>query len=243
MYLSRLMLNPRVRAVRRDLADCQALHRTVMSLFGTTQGEEARARLGLLHRLETNPRTGQVSLLLQSAAPPDFDALPPGYLAEMGPDAPAASCKDVDAAYAALGLGRRLRFCLLANPTKKVDTHSGPDGQRRNGRRLPLRGEDAHLAWLARKGVEGGFRLLQVKASPSSPERESIPSARALPAGELLGRHPLAGGEESARLTFVPVLFEGLLEVAAPDLLRQTLGRGIGPGKAYGLGLLSLAPA
>ncbi|MBX5446264.1 type I-E CRISPR-associated protein Cas6/Cse3/CasE, partial [Sphaerobacter sp.] len=33
MYLSRLILNPRSRDVRRDLADCQQLHRSVMSGF------------------------------------------------------------------------------------------------------------------------------------------------------------------------------------------------------------------
>ena len=39
------------------------------------------------------------------------------------------------------------------------------------------------------------------------------------------------------------VLFEGLLQVTDPDAFRQTLIRGIGSGKSFGFGLLSIAPA
>jgi CRISPR system Cascade subunit CasE len=35
--------------------------------------------------------------------------------------------------------------------------------------------------------------------------------------------------------------FDGLLEVADADLLRRTLVSGLGPAKAYGCGLMTLA--
>jgi CRISPR system Cascade subunit CasE len=38
------------------------------------------------------------------------------------------------------------------------------------------------------------------------------------------------------------VLFEGELRVVDADRFRQTLVEGIGPGKAYGCGLLSIGP-
>jgi len=38
------------------------------------------------------------------------------------------------------------------------------------------------------------------------------------------------------------VLFEGVIEVEDPVRARTTLERGLGPGKAVGLGLLSVAP-
>jgi CRISPR system Cascade subunit CasE len=38
------------------------------------------------------------------------------------------------------------------------------------------------------------------------------------------------------------VRYEGILEVTDPDRFRNTLLRGIGPGKAFGFGLLSVAP-
>ena len=37
--------------------------------------------------------------------------------------------------------------------------------------------------------------------------------------------------------------YEGILEVTNPDHFRRTLLRGIGPAKAFGFGLLSIAPA
>ena len=43
------------------------------------------------------------------------------------------------------------------------------------------------------------------------------------------------------RLTFGDVLFEGRLRVTDAALFRQTLEHGIGSGKAYGFGLLSVA--
>lgn len=47
---------------------------------------------------------------------------------------------------------------------------------------------------------------------------------------------------EKQRLTFSSVLFEGELEITDANAFRQTLAQGIGSGKAYGFGLLSIAP-
>ncbi|MCL5110891.1 MAG: type I-E CRISPR-associated protein Cas6/Cse3/CasE [Chloroflexi bacterium] len=240
MYLSRLILNPRCRAVQRDLADCQSLHRTVMALFGQTEGDDARARLGVLHRLDLNPRDGRLDLLVQSTTPPDFTRLAADYLAQTSEPNPTS--KPVADLYARLVAGQALRFRLLANPTRKIDTKSGPAGERRNGQRVPLRDDESRLAWLARKGEVGGFRLRQVMASPATNERGKVPAVQSATASQLRGRHPAPGGG-TANLTLEPVLFEGILEVTDAAALRQALAQGIGPGKAYGCGLLSLAPA
>lgn len=45
-----------------------------------------------------------------------------------------------------------------------------------------------------------------------------------------------------AQVTFRKVTFEGLLAVKDPDLLREKLSKGIGRQKAYGCGLMTLAP-
>ena len=45
-----------------------------------------------------------------------------------------------------------------------------------------------------------------------------------------------------SRLTFYGVAFEGRLEVVDTALFHAALQAGIGSGKAYGYGLLSLAP-
>jgi len=51
------------------------------------------------------------------------------------------------------------------------------------------------------------------------------------------------GNNGGQRLTFGALLFEGHLRVIDGEkFLGLSLAKGIGPGKAYGFGLLSLAP-
>jgi CRISPR system Cascade subunit CasE len=240
IYLSRLILNPPSPAVRRDLADCQNLHRTVMRLFPAveTAGAGAREMLGVLFRLEPTPRSGgPPTLLLQSAVLPDWPRLPPGYLIPADGDRPNPACKPVGDRYAAIAAGTVLRFRLRANPTRKVDTASGPDGARRNGRRVPLRGDVSNFAWLAGKGIAGGFEIRAVQSRPE------VPAAQAAPAGQSIGWRPAAGGDgaKATRLTFDAVVFEGTLAVTDRERFLDTLARGVGPAKAYGFGLLSVA--
>ena len=47
---------------------------------------------------------------------------------------------------------------------------------------------------------------------------------------------------ESYKMTHLAVRFDGFLRVTDAGAFRETLTRGIGSGKAYGFGLLSVAP-
>jgi CRISPR system Cascade subunit CasE len=233
MYLSRLQLNPRNRAVWRDLADCQAMHRTVMSGFLSTQlPGDVRAALGVLHRVEVNPRNGAVTLLVQSKEMPDWSRLD-GYLLESPGGNENPACKQVDHLYEAIAPGTVLAFRLRANPTRKIDTKSGPDGTVRNGRRVELNREEDQQEWLRRKGEQGGFRLLAARALPD------VPNVLAMPGQKVMGERRSG---ERGRVTFGSVLFEGELIVSDAVAFRRTLEVGIGSGKAYGFGLLSVAP-
>jgi CRISPR system Cascade subunit CasE len=136
--------------------------------------------------------------------------------------------------------GMVLAFRLRANPTKKIDTKSGPDGERRNGRRVELRKEEDQLQWLHRKGSQHGFTLLTTTVNPG------VPDVRAAATGKVTGaRRSRGSGDEPVverNLTFGSVLFEGRLRVVDAAALRAALVQGIGSGKAYGFGLLSVAP-
>lgn len=242
MYLSRLVLNPGLRAVRNDLADCQAMHRRIMSAFpdlGRRPGP--RAELGVLYRVEAEARSGDLVVIVQSRDRPDWSRLPDGYLREVRGETLNPACKLLDEQYASIETGGRLRFRLRVNPTRKIDTRSGPDGRRRNGRRVELRDDSARIAWLQRKAGECGFEILTVRADPR------VPDVLVLAEAKVGGSRPVTStGREvvsTSRLTFRPVLFEGELKVTDVALFRATLAAGIGPGKAYGLGLLSVAPA
>lgn len=225
MYLSRLLLNPKSRHVVRDLADCQALHRTVMSAFPpATSPERARAQFGVLYRLDQDRRHHRLILLVQSLVSPDWSRLPQDYLAAV-PDLENPAVKPVAHLYEGIAPNTVLAFRLRANPTRKIDTKTGPDGRRRHGRRVELVREEDQVAWLKRKAQEGGFEVLAVRVRGFTKEE---------------GRKP---GPSGSALTVAGVLFEGHLRVTDPrKFLEHSLVRGVGPGKAYGMGLLSLAP-
>jgi len=220
MYLSLLRLNPTDQRVQQDLRDPHSLHQTVMRAFASVLDpeQEARAFWGVLHRLEFERRSGRILLYVQSRVEPDWSFLPATSLVEDGLANP--SVKSVDATYGRIAAGQTLRFRIRANPTRKIDTKSGPNGERRNGRRVPLVGLDAQVEWLSRKAGESGFRLLQVTvAATGSPE--------------MVRSH-------SRGCAFQGVVFEGRLVVHEPDRFRAALVQGIGPGKAFGFGLLSV---
>jgi len=238
IYLSRLILDPRNQAVRRDLADCQDLHRTVLSGFPqTTSGASgtggARERFGILHRVDTT-RTG-IELYVQSNLEPNWDQLPTGYLVPAAGGNPV--CKRIDELYAGLSSATPLRFRLCANPTKRLHVGTGKDGWGA-GKRVDLRREEDQLAWLEAKAQSGGFALCHVQANPH------VVNVRQMPGGRVTGNRSRRGAAttERAPLTFGSVLFEGELRVTDPVLFLSTLEQGIGSGKAYGFGLLSIAP-
>jgi len=228
MILSRLTLNLRSHEALRDLSDCQQMHRTILNAFPSVDFAPRR-QFAVLFRVECPP-AGSPYVMIQSRETPDFTHLPSGYVVH------AAEIKDVSEAYASLHAGMKLRFRLRANPTRKIDTKGGPDGARRNGRRVDLRSDEARLGWLARKAASAGFAILTVKCSPD------VPNVRLIPQGRLIGFRADSGGQ-ARKLTFGSVLFEGIMEVADPERLRDALEYGIGSAKAYGFGLLSVAPS
>lgn len=185
--------------------------------FGDGQVHVARAtEAGFLFRIDPQPGGGVV-ILVQSATEPDWDyafhnaihflAAPP----EVKPFNPS------------FGEHQRLRFRLVANPTRKIDTKTAPDGTRRNGRRVPV-SYDGLSDWLARKAKTGGFSV----------------------ADDLLtlqtGYVYVADNKRTDAKRLWSVRYDGILNVMDPTRFQVMLASGIGPGKAFGFGLLSIAP-
>lgn len=239
MYLSRLFLASGHREVLKDLGDPRGLHRRVMRSFPgpASEGESGRARAshGVLHRVDIRRETGRAILYVQSESRPDFGHLPEGYLLDLAPEVENPAVRSVDEAWAALREGQTLSFVLRANPSRKIGTKTGEDGQRQHGQRVPVRGDEGRLAWLVRQGERGGFSLKAVEEGSSVLDVRvgEEPRQRDQKARETHGK---------AGVTLNPVLYEGRLVVVDPARFRQTLKEGIGPSKAFGCGLLSIAP-
>jgi len=108
--------------------------------------------------------------------------------------------------------GQALAFRLRANPT-----------QRRRGKRRAWLTGDEQRAWLERKGQQAGFSILSVDC-------------------QMEGLTLLSKRLHLPPLRLNSVLYEGVLEVTDPDQCAHAVATGIGSAKAFGFGLLSLAP-
>lgn len=220
-YLSRIRLNPRSGRVQSELADCQRLHCTILAAFPDIPDDAARAALRILYRVEDV--LSPPHILVQSAVAPDWSSLPRDSILS-DPDV-----LRIDQVYAGLEEGQNFRFRLRANPTKRV-LREAPRGDKSwVGKRVNLIREEDQIAWLQRKAEGGGFELLRVTTA------REVPNVRATTQPRERGRR------DGRMLAFGSVLFDGELRVTDSDRLRETLTTGIGSGKAYGFGLLSIA--
>jgi CRISPR system Cascade subunit CasE len=116
------------------------------------------------------------------------------------------------------------RFSLLANPTKKLRVDLADGSRKKNGRRVPLVQRADLEAWILRKAQAGGFVI--------NPD-----SLRILPRGREFFHK-----DSTSRGTHTAVEFQGELTVADPVQFRLTVAAGIGSAKAFGFGLLVVAP-
>ncbi|MGQ9604547.1 MAG: type I-E CRISPR-associated protein Cas6/Cse3/CasE [bacterium] len=132
--------------------------------------------------------------------------------------------------------GQRFRFKLVANPTKKVGTILKSERMEipvetlkvrpgRNGKRVPVRA-DQLADWLLERAAKNGFRIHEdsLEITPGY-----VNFSKGLP------EH-----QRSYRLR--SVTYRGILEVTDPNLFRKAITAGIGPGKGFGFGLLSVYP-
>ncbi len=249
MFLSRLILDPRSRQVRSELAQPYEMHRTLMRAFERLPSEEetkARERCGVLFRADVDDRRNCVIVYVQSAAKPDWSFLSTlrSYLLADA-DRPNRAWKDVTVAYQSLQKGQVLSLRLRANPTKRIGKVTKGDSELK-GKRVGLLREEEQIAWLIRKGQErqqgtpGGFEILTKEVEDKNGGARLVPRVTVRCEGKQRGRKKEQ--DRSCETTHLAVRFDGLLRITDANAFRETLVRGIGPGKAFGFGLLSVAP-
>jgi CRISPR system Cascade subunit CasE len=187
-------------------------------------GQTARSANGVLHRLDISP-VGALLLLVQSAIEPRpwIEVLPLGYTVAKTPDRGVA-IREASAILDAVVEGAVFEFRLRANPTKRL-AKSTPGSRLGKGARVGLRTFPEQLAWLDRKASEHGFEIhVEDGCIPNVVDRER---------GRSFGK--------GRALVFEGVTFEGQLRVGDPLRFREALKAGIGSGKAFGFGLLTIA--
>lgn len=240
LFLSRLILNPHSKSVQWHLANCHTVHQTLTGAFPARSERDPafRARVNLLWRLDHTPE-GTPVLLVQSTEKPNWDFLSKksGFLLEeLQEENPKTLC--LDPFVASFTEGTLLRFRLRVNPTRKLCVNP-LESSRRNGPRVPFQTEEDEVAWLDKKGKANGFELL--------PVMDVFLGAKDIKDVLVFRENRVYGwkkGENDShvKMTFHSVKFEGLLKVTDRNLFRKALEQGIGSGKAYGFGLLSVVP-
>ena len=224
MYLSRLILNPRSRQVRNELADPYELHRTVCKALPDANYKDNEPS-GILFRVDLHPRTRIPTLLVQSRQKPDWSFLLAeriDYLLgenELPLDVENLAIKELNLQ---LRNGQVLAFRLRANPTVKKDREG-----KKQGRRLGLIHEVDQRKWLVQKLESAGAGLVSVNIVNEQFTR-----------GKLFMEK-----EKTKRLNFLSVQFDGVLQVKDPNNLVNSIFTGFGSAKGLGFGLLSLARA
>lgn len=215
MHLSRLTLDPKNRQVQSDLRNPYDLHRTLM--FGwADQGEDLPNGERVLWRLDSEqPPT----LLVQSVTAPDWGRLMsrhPGYL-----DTFRVTVLDPARLNSLTRPEGRYRFRLRANPTVTKREDKAGEARAQKPKRYGLYSADAQAQWLVNVAARSGFVA----------ERFEIVSSERFRARK-----------GKAVVTLASATFEGELRVTDAGQVRALLQHGVGHGRAFGMGLLSLAP-
>ncbi|MGF1344509.1 type I-E CRISPR-associated protein Cas6/Cse3/CasE [Streptomyces flavovirens] len=253
MFLTRFRVNTARPGARRLLSSPQVLHAAVMSSFPALLPTAAPPPDGprVLWRLD-HPTRAEVVLYVVSPDRPDMTHLveQAGWPAAATHSEPGWESRPYGPFLDRLAAGDRWTFRLTANPVHHIRRKADEPTKR-----------TAHvthvhqMGWLLKRQEACGFRVLEKpdgrRLLPSGTTHTGQPhhgdryeltvhDRRALSFAK--SRGPMAGAVRKAPVSLVTVTFDGRLEITDPELIRRTLRQGLGKAKAYGCGLLTLAP-
>jgi CRISPR system Cascade subunit CasE len=223
-----MILNPKCPQVRRDLGNPQELHRTISNGFekvgddefiiqkvSKKNGEEIEVKIKATPRNKFDIlyrlEIERRILFVQSTVKPEWKDLPPDFLLEF-------EQKIIHEQYGRIENGMNLMFRLQANPSKRDKTKFDAEKPKQRKRFALFRDED---------------RIADIEVSPT----QMITSAASVKEDTLTFRRK----KDSPKIEIGAVVFEGVLQVTDAVKFRETLQKGIGSGKAYGFGLMSVA--
>ncbi|WP_406454022.1 type I-E CRISPR-associated protein Cas6/Cse3/CasE [Streptomyces sp. NBC_00876] len=253
MFLTRFRMNTARPGARRLLSSPQVLHAAVMASFPallpTDTATASPDGPRVLWRLDQNARA-EVLLYVVSPDKPDLTHLveQAGWpAAAADPQTPGWQTRPYGPLLDRLAEGQQWAFRLTANPVHHI-RRKADEPRKRTAHLTPVH----QTAWLIDRQQRGGFRVV-----------EKSRGERLLPSGTTYNDHEHHGdryeltvgdrralafdksrgeGGRGSRVSLVTVTFDGRLEVTDPGAMRRTLTQGIGKAKAYGCGLLTLAP-
>lgn len=233
-YLSRIWLNPLRTGAQRILRNPQVLHAAVLGGLSRQPVSER-----VLWRLDLDsPHRASVLALTQSRPSWEHLVEQAGWPAA---EEPQALVRPYEPLLDKVVRGREFAFRLRANPVATTRAPAQPSPSQRarlgasprpRGVRVPHRTVAHQLQWVVERFPRWGFVV---------PGVEGVGPAVRLSARERLV-FSKSGDEGPRRVVLETATYEGRLRVEDTDAARASLVSGVGPGKAYGCGMLTLAP-
>lgn len=236
MYLTQFRVNTGRPEARRLLGSPHLMHGAVNMAF-----PELPARDGLgprvLWRVDHAPQD-RPRLFIVSPDRPDLT-----HLVEQAGwptlDTPGWTTFDYGTFLDAIAKGDTWGFRLTANPVHHIRRAEDKEGAptKRAAHVTPRH----QLGWLLQRQERAGFEI--VRKSPDKRLTEFGDEHEVIVRDYLplqFRRAPARQSKEDVR--FTRVTFDGRLRVTDPEVLRRTLTHGLGKAKAYGCGLMTLAP-
>jgi CRISPR system Cascade subunit CasE len=216
MHLTRFEINPQRREARSVLASPQRLHAAVLAAFPESRDEPEEGRI--LWRVDEGRHDAVLYVI--SPGKPDLTHL----LESIGRPTYGWQTRDYGPFLDRLTAGDRWAFRLLANPVHNVLPVGGG-----RGKRVGHVTAEQQTAWFLRQAQRHGFAVTDGSAG----EPDLL----------VRSRRTIRFARGNRTVTLATAVFEGTLKVEDPAALRAALVGGVGPGKGYGCGLLTLAAA
>jgi CRISPR system Cascade subunit CasE len=218
-------------SMSRKSGDADFLNAFTPEDFAEQVHKERGKEVGFLFRVDHKPG-GRVVVLIQSAVSPDWEYAfqNAGCLLAAPPEVKRYDLRFTN--------GQSLRFRLVANPTNKLkktnptalDGREDIPGKLKRNKlttRVPLFDEGDQALWLERKFFESA-KLIKVCVESKNPVSFQKRDKKA---------------DKTLHCKITTVTFSGVLKVTDASKLSNLAAKGVGPAKAFGCGLLSLARA
>lgn len=218
---SRFLINPQRRGARKLLSSPQAMHAAVLSAFPPGTAGDGR----ILWRLDV--QHPEYRLYVLSPGEPDLTHL----VEQAGWATRTWDTTDYAPLLERVTTGQEWGFRLHANPVKSIHQPG------RRGKTVPHVTEEQQIAWLTGRAPRHGFEVRRV---PSPGSEADVPDVRVTRRADLSFGKRDGTGPGRRQVTIRQAQFDGTLRVTDAELLRTAMLRGIGRGKAYGCGLLTL---
>lgn len=220
-WLTKIVPDLRDRGVRRRIGSAGELHGLLLDLVRPALGPEdvpnPRERAGMLFRVDHDH--GGTQLLVQSRCDLDTGRLGPGFTV--------IGRRDLSPLLDRLEKGTLVRYRIAANPTRRLGRtdrerpqRTADGGPLSSGEHTTALYGAAADAWWERKAAEHGLEVDGFTAHGLQDARDR---------------------RNGRRVRHAVVRFDGVARVEDPDAVRTAVRAGVGRGKSFGCGLLSLA--